>query len=738
MAGKIKNHHGTNRHFAAFNPKTGLKFDIGCMLGTFGRKYVIFYQKSTKHVCKFVRPSASFFSFLTFKLPALVFLFLFGLFLYSDIARNPVENICLSILGCLVTTIILDFKNTTTFARVFFMTFPRDMWALFNLVRFNRLKLPWLDRHKKSPARLLEDTAKLNPYKPAIIQAETGQEMNFHEMNEYVSSVANFFIDKTNLKTGDAVALISDNRIEYGPIWLGLNRAGLIPALINFKLTGDGLKHCINIVNSKAVIVLTEFLDEVLDCGLSSEVQIFETLGTEALPSARKYPDRKVENITNLTQALKNSNRLMPIKAHIPASLKDTVAYIYTSGTTGLPKAAKISMVRYSLMTFMPNFLYRMPSDARFYNTLPMYHSNAGLVAFGTTINFGFTQVLRKKFSASAFWEDVVKYNCTTFNYIGEICRFLLAKPISNIETRHNIKFVIGNGLKPEIWRKFCDRFQIPRVCEFYGATEGVANIGNTNNVEGAVGFITRIAPIFYPVAVAKVDPETEEFIRDPVTGLVQMCKPDEVGMIIGRVDSKGMLQFQGYHEKKQNDSKYLFDVMIKGDVYFKTGDLVTADEYGNVRFMDRTGDTFRWKGENCSTAEVDATVGKIINNNDITLACVSCIIPGNEGNAGLLVIDNSSVEESQRDEFNQNTIKILSNQLKVELPAYQIPIFIRITNKIEVTGTFKIQKAKIKKLGYDLSKLPATDQIYVYQKQGYVRMDDDLFQKIQNSEVRF
>lgn len=657
-----------------------------------------------------------------------VLLFFAGIPLYAKIARNWTENLALSVLGIVVVQLITDFKPTVQYCKVFVLTFYRDMWSLHCLIWFQAITIKWIARHKKNPARLLEDTAKSYPFKPALIQAETGKRVSFQEINEYATQVANYFISQGFVK-GDVVGLICDNQLEYAGIWIGLNRAGFVPALLNYKLQGDGLKHCLGIVDCKGVIVLSELLHNVLELNLS-KVKIYEFSGSSDMPSHRdsSVTPESTKNVIDFNSEVKTQSIYGQFP--LPDSIYDTCVYIYTSGTTGHPKAAKISTVRFCLMGFLPFWLYKMRKTDILYCSLPLYHSNGGMVVFNQAVTQGCTVVLRKKFSASKHWDDCIKYKATGFNYIGEICRFLLAKKPSVNDTAHSIRFIIGNGLKPEIWRIFVDRFKIAKVHEFYGATEGVANIANPFSKEGCCGFITRIAPRLYPVCVIKVDLETNEVIRGS-DGFCVMTKPDETGMIVGKIEEKGIRKFDGYKDKSQSSSKIVRDVMRKGDSFFLTGDLVTADELGWIRFQDRTGDTFRWKGENCSTAEVEATACRVLNNHDLTLACVSTEIPGNDGKAGLLAIDISTANE-------EVVVADFCQKMKNALPGYAVPVVLRLTRNIELTGSFKVQKVKVRKLGYDVRKLPADDKLYVLQAGEYKVLSEELYDAMVKKELRF
>jgi solute carrier family 27 fatty acid transporter 1/4 len=286
---------------------------------------------------------------------------------------------------------------------------------------------------------------------------------------------------------------------------------------------------------------------------------------------------------------------------------------------------------------------------------------------------------------------------------------------------------VFGNGLRPQIWPQFVKRFNIKRVAEFYGATEGNANICNIDNTVGAIGFVSRIIPMVYPISIIKADPDTGEPIRGP-DGLCQPCKPNEPGVFIGKIiPNNPSRAFLGYVDKKASDKKIVRDVFKKGDCAFLSGDILIADERGNLYFKDRTGDTFRWKGENCSTSEIEGVVSNEAGYKDTVVYGVE--IPNMEGRAGMAAI---------HDPDRNLDLSALSKNLQKSLPAYARPQFIRLLDKVDLTGTFKLRKLDLQKEGYD----PRTihDKLYyLNNKTGvYEQLTLEIYDKIIKNEIRF
>jgi fatty-acyl-CoA synthase len=493
------------------------------------------------------------------------------------------------------------------------------------------------------------------------------------------------------LGRGDTVALMMPNRPEYLAIWLGVSRTGAVVALLNIHLTGPSLGHCVNIAGPKHIIVAAELEDRFSQAQghLQSAAQIW-IHGVTA--SDRERVDLAIERLSTgpLTAAEEGS-----------VNFSDRALLIYTSGTTGLPKAANVSHRRVLMWSgWFAGLMASTPED-RLYNCLPMYHSVGGVVAIGGVLVHGGSVVLKEKFSAREFWADIRRWDCTLFQYIGELCRYLLNAPPHPDEARHRLRLACGNGLRSDVWAPFQQRFGIPQLLEFYAATEGNVSL---YNVEGEPGAIGRIPPFLshrFAVAIVKFDPDTGAPLRGK-DGFCILCLRGEPGEAIGRIASpKGeTARFEGYTGADETEKKVLRNVFEPGDAWFRTGDLMRQDARGFFYFIDRVGDTFRWKGENVSTGEVAEAL----------LSCAGVVeanvygvqVPAADGRAGMaaLVVD---------DRFD---LSVLRAHLRERLPAYARPVFIRITAELAATETFKQKKRDLAAEGFD--PLRVADALYV------------------------
>ena len=372
-------------------------------------------------------------------------------------------------------------------------------------------------------------------------------------------------------------------------------------------------------------------------------------------------------------------------------TINDRALLIYTSGTTGLPKAASISHRRVlNWGGWFAGLTNASPED-RLYNCLPLFHSVGGIVAPCSMLFAGASVVLSDKFSAGRFWHDIVRWECTLFQYIGELCRYLLKAPRSELESKHQLRLACGNGLRGDIWEAFQARFAIPHILEFYAATEGNFSLYNVEGRPGAIGRIPSLLAHRFPAAIIRVDTELGNPVRT-TDGLCIPCARGEVGEAIGRIGNAddGGGRFEGYTDAAATEKKILRDVLAKGDAWFRTGDLMRLDEGGYFHFVDRVGDTFRWKGENVATSEVTQAVADCPGVVDATTYGVE--IPGTDGRAGMVavVVD---------DGFDLRT---LQHHLSSRLPAYARPVAVRICAALDTTETFKQKKHDLMREGFD------------------------------------
>ncbi|XP_055705412.1 long-chain fatty acid transport protein 4-like [Phlebotomus papatasi] len=594
------------------------------------------------------------------------------------------------------------------------LTAPRDMKALFRYIKL-LLLVKKLQRSNATVADVFAEHVAKTPHKSCFVFE--GRTWTFREVDEFSNRVANVF-HSHGYKHGDVVGLLLENRPEFIAIWMGLSRLGVIVPLINHNLRQASLLHSVTVAKCNALIFgesLIEAVEEILPT-MPSSVSLYQFND-----AANGKCQSTAKDLTSLMLAASKDRPTAKKANH-----HDRLLYIYTSGTTGMPKAAVITHSRYIFICAAIHHLAKFRQDDIFYTPLPLYHTAGGIMNAGQAILFGATVVIRKKFSASGYFPDCQKYKCTVAQYIGEMCRYVLATPPSPSDKAHQIRLVFGNGLRPQIWPQFVERFKIPRVAEFYGATEGNANIVNIDNTVGAIGFVSRIIPQVYPISIIRADPATGEPIRGR-NGLCQLCKPNEPGVFIGKIiEGNPSRAFLGYVDKAASEKKIVRDIFKKGDSAFLSGDLLTADERGNLYFKDRTGDTFRWKGENVSTSEVEAQVSNVAGYRDAVVFGVE--IPNLEGRAGMTAI---------LDPERTVDLKALADGLRKALPTYARPLFVRLLVKVDMTGTFKLKKLDLQNEGFNPEIV--TDPLYYLTSKGqYEELTMDAYAKICSGEIRF
>jgi fatty-acyl-CoA synthase len=571
-------------------------------------------------------------------------------------------------------------------------------------------------RIEADPSRLfadvVEDWAKREPDRPALISEN--ETFTYRALAERINRYARWALSM-GIEAGDTVCLFMPSRPDYIAAWLGISKVGGVVALINTKLVGPSLSHCINVADSGHVILADDLADA------------FET----ALPHLNRAPKiwihggpARQTGIDAALDAMDGSP--LSVAERRGTTINDRALLIYTSGTTGLPKAASISHRRILNWGGWFAGLTNASPEERLYNCLPVYHSVGGIVAPCSMLSAGASVVLAEKFSAGNFWHDIVRWDCTLFQYIGELCRYLLKAAPSEYETIHRLRLACGNGLRGDVWEAFQARFAIPQILEFYAATEGNFSL---YNVEGRPGAIGRIPPLLahrFPAAIVRVDAETGAPVRTE-NGLCIACARGEVGEAIGRIgtadDAGG--RFEGYTDAGETEKKILRDVLARGDAWFRTGDLMRLDEAGYFHFVDRVGDTFRWKGENVATSEVNEAILDCAGVTDAATYGVE--IPGTDGRAGMTAI----VADDRFD------LREFRDHISRRLPAYACPVFARLCASLDSTETFKQKKHQLVREGFDPRLV--TDPLFFYDSESgaYRRIDADAYARILEGSMR-
>ena len=521
------------------------------------------------------------------------------------------------------------------------------------------------------------------------------QAITFAHADRHANRTANAAVE-AGLKPGDVVALLMLNRPEFVLTWLGLSKAGIITALINTSATDEILAHALDQVNAKAIIVGSELASSVADLPAADLPEmIFEQSEDGLDRSTNEWHDWNA-----MTSAASEARPDRSLREEIETG--DPLYYIFTSGTTGLPKAARMSNLRFINAGEMMIGLMDFGADDTFYCFLPLYHGAGGMVVPSVALGAGRPFVLRRKFSTSGFWEDVRHHGITATYYIGEVVRYLLAPEPSPEDRNHSLRVMCGAGLRPDVWEAFRDRFGVEDVIEGLGSTE--ANYGITN-VDNKIGSVGRLP---YPdktnIRILKWDLEKESHVRNDDGSPVE-AGPGEVGELVAEVlGGTGVSgYFEGYTSTEATENKLLRDLFEPGDVWFRSGDLVTFDEDDYFYFVDRVGDTFRWKSENVATAEVEIALSAFSGPTTVNVYGVE--IPDTEGRAGMVSLTYDDPDDFDPASFYRFACDRLAD--------YAVPVFVRISTSADITTTFKLRKVELQREGYDPDRV-GDDRLFV------------------------
>jgi citronellyl-CoA synthetase len=548
-----------------------------------------------------------------------------------------------------------------------------------------------------------------------------GQEVNWSEFNALANRYAHY-LKSQGVQRGDTVSVIMENRIEFLALLVGVNKIGVTAGLINTNLTGKPLVHCITVTHSKKCIFGSEVsgaLNEVKDeLGLTEGEDYFE------------MPDGGLDATTNwaknLAEGAAAASSENPEETSL-ITLGEVALYIFTSGTTGLPKAAVLSNRRYLTSADMAAMAgFKCTEQDRMYICLPLYHGTGLMVGAGAAMVSGASMFIRRKFSASNFLPEVREHGCTLLVYIGELCRYLSNTEEQAGDDKNPLRSMMGNGMRPDVWLGFKKRFGISRVAEFYGASEGNVAFANLMNRDCTVGMTSA------EVALVEYDVDNDEIVRD-AAGRCVPVKAGEPGLLLGKITEDTV--FEGYTDPEATEKKIVRSALETDDAWFNSGDLMRTVDVGftlgypHYQFVDRVGDTFRWKSENVSTNEV----GEIINGFGQIKFCnvYGVEIPGTDGRAGMAAVTlQDGVAELDVDAF--------STFLRSELPAYAVPLFVRIQPDIDVTGTFKMVKGDLRKQAYDIRSFDDTVYALLPGSDRYAAFDLAMLEKIEAREAGF
>eukprot|EP00435_Cladocopium_sp_Y103_P018520 s2131_g4.t1 len=551
---------------------------------------------------------------------------------------------------------------------------------------------------------------------------------------EHISNQMAHFLLKQGLKTGQVCALMMENKPEYVCWWLAMAKIGVQVAMLNFNLTGKGLAHCIAVAGCSTL---------VFDAGTEANLHTIDSQIRETGLQLVCWGGKPHLSFSN-TPAVVDYDQLMgfPYQGSNFADLRkgikftDVFGYIYTSGTTGLPKAAKVTHARMYGLGGIGRLLGLGPGDV-LYTCLPLYHTAGGGLGAMSCFMSGATMALAKKFSAARFWREISQQQCTAFQYIGELGRYLVnyAREHPEVcEIPHKLRGAIGNGLRPEVWDEFQDKFNIPVVVEFYGATEGngaLVNICRKSDLQqrGAVGRGGFGFDLITGFKIVKFDVENETPVRG-ANGFCMEAAMDEPGELLFPIrEDHPSKRFDGYTDPKATEKKVLRDVFKKGDSWFRSGDLLYKDAKGLWHFVDRIGDTFRWKGENVSTMEVSQVLSSLPGVEEANVYGVQ--VPGEaDGRACMAALRGQDLQSREK-------LDALQSLCEKELPSYARPRFLRFLSDMDVTGTFKHQKVQLRDQGFDPAKVP--DPVYILHPESkrYEPLDQEVITQLQQGRSK-
>ncbi|XP_062869934.1 long-chain fatty acid transport protein 6 [Trichomycterus rosablanca] len=612
------------------------------------------------------------------------------------------------------TTLTAGVAALLVFQKMFYPYFWDDLMYYLKVRKVGKATMARMKRGVLTFLHRFCDQAKLTPNKPFIVFEN--EMYTYRDVDLRSNKFANLFKSEAGIKHGDVAALWMSNEPDFVCVWFGLSKLRCEVAFINSNIKSKSLLHCLNSCGASVLIVgsdLVKSLADVLSTLLENKINVWVTAKNSSNP-----------DVGTLLEKIDLASEEKPQLDLPPPNLTSNFLFIFTSGTTGLPKAARVSHIK----AVMSMAFFRMSGaneNDTIYLTLPLYHMAASLLGIGGCIDLGATCVLKRRFSASQFWKDCIKYQVTVFQYIGELCRYLVNQPKTAEETAHKVRIAAGSGLRSDVWKEFASRFGKIRICEGYGLTEASIGFVNYTAEIGPVGRASYFNKRSLPFEFLKCHPETYEPIRT-VAGRCLKANKGEVGLLIAPLSFTN--PFLGYAgNKAMSEKKLLRDVFKEGDVYFNTGDLMLQDHRDFVYFKDRIGDTFRWKGENVATTEVSEVLGCLDFLQDVNVYGVT--VPGYEGRAGMAAVVLKEGHELDGE--------CLYSHLIQNLPAYAWPWFVRVQNSLDVTETFKQQKKKLVEDGFCPQAIQ--DPLYFLDssKKTYIPLSQSVYEDIVSGRIR-
>ncbi|KAK3388248.1 hypothetical protein B0T20DRAFT_102877 [Sordaria brevicollis] len=533
-----------------------------------------------------------------------------------------------------------------------------------------------------------------------------GKSYTYYETYQQVLRWGTWFREVKGVKKGEVVAVMAMNSDMFVFVWFGLWSIGATPAFVNYNLSGRPLAHSLGESRARLVVV-----DPVVVDNLTEEVKQQVKGGREEKGHGMEYvvlgPETEAERFR--LEPKRYPDEVRRVDSYVGMAI-----LIYTSGTTGLPKPAVVSWMKVFMAAMLTGKGTEMRGDDVLYTCMPLYHSSASCLGVCAALFRGATVAIGRKFSTKTFWKDVRASNATIIQYVGETCRYLtVAEPEidpqtgKNLDREHKVRVACGNGLRPDVWERFKERFGVDTILEFYASTEGPLGTWNRSRNAFSLGAIGRFGLLSHFLtnlrsAVVRLDFESDQPWRDPTTGFCKRTRVNEPGELLAALPADDIKsRFQGYYgNEKATNSKILRDVFKRGDAWFRTGDIVHWDSERKLYFSDRIGDTFRWKSENVSTAEVSQAMGTHPAVQEANVYGVQ--LPNHDGRAGCAAVSLKGL--GQGGEVSEEILESLARHATRTLPRYAVPLFLRVVKEVggQTTGTMKQQKHVLRQEGVE------------------------------------
>ncbi|XP_077283635.1 long-chain fatty acid transport protein 4-like [Arctopsyche grandis] len=620
----------------------------------------------------------------------------------------------------LLFTVFLTTSDRPYWIYVISKTFKRDIRLIFRILKVIYTIRGYIKSNMTVP-KIFSELVQRHPQK--ILYHTEEKHWTYKELFDYSNKIGHMLIE-FGVRKGDNIGvMLGDGGGAHHPaFWLGSSYIGAPIALIPPQFKSFALINTLKAAKVTYLVYthhLAEVIKEIQDDPEIKHVKLLQYNIDVEVPMLKN-----VECVATKLTKMSTAPFTEEIKNN---SYSDTFMYIYTSGTTGLPKAVIITHLRFSIFSNVFNKMLNINENDIVYTPLPLHHTAGAVLGASQGLLFGIPVVIRNKFSVSHFWTDCIKYKCTVAQYIGESCRFLLKTAEKSGKTEpagpHCLRIMVGNGLKSALWKPFQRTFEIPEICELYGATEGNTIMLNIASKVGAIGFIPRFLSFISPMTLIKCDNTTGEPLRGP-DGFCIECKPCEAGLLIANSENK-MYSFAGYADEESSKKKLLHNVFKSNDLYFNSGDILAMDDFGFLYFKDRIGDTFRWRGENVSTTEVENAIIKL---KELDSIVYGVEIPHVEGKAGMAVII---------DPERKLDMTYFANDLKRVLPIFAHPLFVRIVSEVTRTSTFKPIKKDFQIESFDITRFK--DKVFFLDaySSSYVPLTEQLYNDILHGKIR-